>query len=91
MKIGETYVNGQKVTQQNGNILTYFFENGEIKAQGEFVNDVMRGQWIFNKKNGDLWQVGNFDDMGNKHGDWTIFNKDGSPQKEKTFKHGKVA
>lgn len=88
-KAGETYSNGQAVTQQKGETLTYYFENGEIKAQGKYIDGNMQGKWIFNKKEGYLWQIGYFDDNGKQHGSWTVFNKDGSVQKEKHFEHGK--
>jgi len=88
-KVGETYNNGQSVSEQNGDFLTYFFENGEIKAQGKQVDGEMHGKWIFNKKEGYLWQIGYFDESGKQHGSWTIYNQDGSIQKEKHFEHGK--
>ncbi len=88
-KAGETYNNGQPVSSQDGDTLTWFFEDGTIKAQGESVNEVMRGEWIFNKKEGYRWQVGHFDDAGEKHGSWTRYNPDGSIQTEQHFDHGK--
>lgn len=89
-KAGETYNNGQAVSEQKGDVLTYYFENGEVKAQGKYVDGVMQGKWIFNKKEGYLWQVGYFDDAGKQHGQWTVLNKDGSVQKEKQFNHGRL-
>ncbi len=85
----ESYANGQAVSEQDGGTLTYFFEDGTIKAQGQSVEGVMRGRWIFNKKEGFLWQVGHFDDAGEKHGSWTRYNADGSIQSEQHFAHGK--
>jgi antitoxin component YwqK of YwqJK toxin-antitoxin module len=83
------YSNGQNITAQTGDILTYYFEDGIVKAQGKLVNDVMQGEWIFNKKEGYRWQVGHFNDAGQKHGAWTRYNPDGSVQKEQHFEHGK--
>jgi antitoxin component YwqK of YwqJK toxin-antitoxin module len=85
----ERYANGQVVSEQNGDTLTYYFEDGTIKAQGQSVDGIMRGRWIFNKKEGYLWQVGHFDDDGQKHGSWTRYNPDGSVQVEQHFAHGK--
>lgn len=87
--IGDTYSNGQKVTDLKGGIMTYYFENGEVKARGKYTDGVMQGEWIFNKKEGYLWQVGHFDDEGKQHGSWTLYTKDGSIQNEKHFEHGK--
>jgi antitoxin component YwqK of YwqJK toxin-antitoxin module len=84
-----TYSNGQKVTEQTGDILTYYFEDGTIKAQGKLVDGIMQGEWIFNKKEGYLWQVGHFNEAGQKHGLWTRYNPDGSIQKEQNFLQGK--
>jgi antitoxin component YwqK of YwqJK toxin-antitoxin module len=88
-KAGETYNNGQIISEQKGDILTYYFENGDIKAQGKQKDGNMQGKWIFNKKVGYLWQVGYFDVDGKQHGSWVVYNKDGSIQKEKQFEHGK--
>lgn len=84
-----TYAKGQKTAQQTGNILTYFFKDGAVKAQGKFVDGAMQGEWIFNKKEGYLWQIGHFDTDGKKHGSWVLYNPDGSIQKEKLFEHGR--
>jgi len=88
-KVGEVYNNGQKVSEQIGDVLTYYFENGEVKAQGQYVDGKMLGEWIFNKKEGYLWQVGHFDEAGQKHGSWVRYLPDGSVQVEQHFDHGK--
>jgi antitoxin component YwqK of YwqJK toxin-antitoxin module len=89
MKIGDIYSNGQRVTVQDGDILTYFFEDGSIKAQGKYANGAMQGEWLFNKKEGYRWQVGHFDEAGQKHGSWVRYLPDGSVQVEQHFDHGK--
>ena len=43
------YVNGQKVFEQKGNIRTYFFKTGTIRAKGKFVDDKMEGKWILKR------------------------------------------
>lgn len=89
MKTSGTYNNGQPVLEQKGDILTYYHENGNIKARGKYVDGLFRGKWIFNKKEGYLWQVGHFDENGRKHGSWTRYNQDGSVQQKQMFDHGK--
>lgn len=89
-KAGEKYANGQTISEQDGDVLSYYFIDGNIKAQGKYVDGVMQGKWLFNKKEGYLWQVGYFDDDGKQHGTWVVYNKDGSVQKEKHFEHGKL-
>jgi len=88
-KAGDAYNNGQPVSTQNGDLLTWFFEDGTIKAQGRSVDGVMQGQWVFHKKEGYRWQVGDFDDAGEKHGTWTRYNFDGTIQSEQNFEHGR--
>lgn len=89
-KAGELYNNGQKVSEQNDDVLTYYFENGEIKAQGKYVDGKMQGKWVFNKKEGYLWQVGHFNESSVQHGQWVRYNPDGSVQQEKYFENGKL-
>ena len=80
----QTYANGQKVWQLNGAILSYFFKNGQLKAQGFFANEQMIGQWKFYKENGSLWQIGHFEN-GQKHGKWTRFDTEGNTVYEQSF------
>ena len=82
------YSNGQMISDQKGDILTYYLKDGRIKAQGKFIDGKMEGKWIFNKKEGYLWQVGYFEN-GSQHGLWTRYNPDGSVQKETLFERGK--
>jgi antitoxin component YwqK of YwqJK toxin-antitoxin module len=88
-KAGEKYNNGQAVSEQKGDILTYYLKDGTVKARGKYIDGLMQGKWIFNKKEGYLWQIGHFDDQGKQHGLWVVYNQDGSVQKEKHFEHGK--
>jgi len=68
------YANGQKTYEQKGDTLTYFFKNGEMKAFGKSVNDIMQGEWKFYRESGQLWQVGCFKD-NLKHGKWVRYDK----------------
>ena len=87
-QIGENYSNGRAVSKQDGDVLTYFFEDGTVKAKGTYRAGIMQGEWIFNKKEGYLWQVGHFDNLGQKHGVWERYNPDGSLQTRQEFEHG---
>ena len=88
MKTSGRYNNGQVVRQQKGDILTYYHKDGNIKAQGKCVDGVFQGKWVFNKKEGYLWNVGHFRDH-KKHGKWIRYRADGSVEKEETFRDGK--
>lgn len=82
------YANGQKSYEQNGDTLTYFFKNGEVKAFGKSVNDKMQGEWMFYREPGQLWQIGNFKDHL-KHGKWVRYDKEGKLEYEEYFENGK--
>jgi antitoxin component YwqK of YwqJK toxin-antitoxin module len=83
------YADGQKTHEQNGDQLTYFFKNGEIKAFGESVNETMQGEWKFYRESGQLWQVGNFKD-NQKHGRWVRYDKADRLEYEAYFDRGKM-
>ncbi|MES2930742.1 MAG: hypothetical protein V4665_03080 [Patescibacteria group bacterium] len=83
------YLNGQKIYEQKGAILTYFFKTGIVKAKGKYVNGIMDGKWIFNRESGDLWQVGHFK-KGVKNGSWVRYNKVCALEHEALYKDGKL-
>ncbi|HEU5122237.1 MAG TPA: hypothetical protein VFT59_05315 [Candidatus Saccharimonadales bacterium] len=88
MKTSGEYNNGQMVSEQKGDILTYYHKDGKIKARGMCVDGVFQGKWLFYKKEGYLWQEGHFKDS-QKHGIWTRYKADGSIEKEEVFEEGK--
>lgn len=83
------YTNGQKMYEQKGSTLTYFFKTGIIKAKGKSVGGAMDGKWIFNRESGSLWQVGHFK-KGVKHGSWVRYNKVGVLEHEAQYLDGKL-
>lgn len=88
MKIGGKYSNGQVISEQKGEILTYYHINGKVKAQGKLINGLFQGKWIFHKKEGYLWVTGHFKD-NKKHGKWIRYKSGGSVEKEENFENGK--
>jgi antitoxin component YwqK of YwqJK toxin-antitoxin module len=44
------YANGQPIYEKIGDKLTYYFKNGKVKAQGPFINNMMEGEWIFDRE-----------------------------------------
>jgi hypothetical protein len=54
------YANGQPVHEMAGKKLTYYYKNGKVKAQAQFISDQMEGEWIFYSETGQLWQIANF-------------------------------
>ena len=74
--LDKKYKNGQIKANLQGDILTNYFEDGTIKAQGQIINEQMNGKWIFNKKGASLMQIGNFkNDI--KHGEWIRYDSKG--------------
>lgn len=47
-----------------------------------------QGRWLFNKKEGYLWQIGHFHN-NQKHGKWVRYKPDGSIEKSEDFSEGK--
>ncbi len=87
--LGEKYKNGQIKANLQGDILTNYFEDGTIKAQGQIINEQMNGKWIFNKKGASLMQIGNFkNDI--KHGEWTRYDSKGKITYHVEFLNGKI-
>jgi len=82
------YSNGQPVYELSNNRLTYFFKNGQVKAEGAYVDEFMECEWKFYRESGQLWQVGNFS-HGSKDGSWTRYDRDGNVEYAEVFQDGK--
>lgn len=85
----KNYANGQEVYSYNENKLTYYYKDGQIKAEGPFENNQMEGEWRFYRQSGQLCQIGNFQN-NKKHGTWIRFNKDNQEEYNEKFKDGKL-
>ena len=83
------YANGQKVFEQEGDILTYYYKNGKIKARGISINGRMQGEWIFYRETGQLWQIGNFKDH-QKHGNFIRYDRNDQVEYNEDFENGKL-
>ncbi len=86
---GGNYKNGQLISEQKGDWLTYFFKTGLVKARGKSINGVMEGKWIFNRESGKLWQIGNFR-KNKKHGEFIRYDKNGEKEYHAKFSDGKL-
>jgi len=83
------YTNGQKIYEQIGDVLTYFYKNGHLKAQGISINGTMQGKWVFWRETGQLWQIGNFKD-NLKHGSFIRYDKNDQIEYDESFDNGKI-
>ncbi|HSQ46901.1 MAG TPA: hypothetical protein VLM44_08295 [Lutibacter sp.] len=80
--------NGQIVSEQKENRLTYYHKNGMVKATGIFENNLMQGEWIFYRETGQLWQIGNFKDSL-KHGHFIRYDRNDNVEYDENFVKGK--
>lgn len=78
------YNNGNKVYELKDDILTYYFKNCKVKAQGKFINSLMEEEWYFYRETGQLWQIGNFKN-GKKHGTWKRFDRNNNIEYSEKF------
>jgi len=83
------YTNGQPVYAMTGDKLTYFYKNGNIKAQGPFINNLMEGEWIFYRETGQLWQTANFRN-NKKHGSWIRYDKNDKIEYQEEFENNRI-
>lgn len=87
--IGEKYKNGQLKSTIEDDIFTSYFQDGTVKAQGKVIDEQMNGKWIFNKKGGTLWQIGNFKD-NIKNGEWIRYDSKGEIVYHVEFSNGQI-
>lgn len=89
MEREKTFANGQAVSSQRGDILTYYYKTGIVKATGTVLKDqVMDGKWLFYSENGLLTEVGYYK-KGKKHGVFLHYDKLGQLVYEVEFSEGK--
>lgn len=61
----------------SGDQMTQYYENGEVKAKGPYVNNKRTGHWTYYYETGVVKHEGGY--LGNnKNGDWTYYFEDGS-------------
>lgn len=66
----------------------YFYENGKIKAEGNYVSNQEQGQWTFYYNNGNVEQKGEYKN-GKYNGLWTWYYENNSVKKEENYYNGK--
>lgn len=82
------FAKGQPLSSQRGNILTYYFKTGVIKATGTVNGRGEKdGKWVFYRENGMLWEVGYFK-AGMKHGLWVRYDTLGQIELEAEYAAG---
>jgi len=66
----------------------FYFETGELRSSGNFVNDRQHGEWTFFFQNGQKEQIGNFNN-GIMVGEWKWFFPSGNIFREEIYVAGK--
>ena len=65
-----------------------FYDQGNLKAEGNYKNDIKTGEWKYYHKNGNLEQIGLFDDDGKPEGLWKWYYDSGEILREENFYRG---
>lgn len=64
----------------------YYYENGNKKSEGNYVNDKSEGLWIFWEENGIKSSEGTYSE-GYKNGSWKRFYENGKLQSDEIWKN----
>jgi antitoxin component YwqK of YwqJK toxin-antitoxin module len=69
-------------------IATYYYENGNVKQVGNFVDGKLNGKWISYTEEGNVQAIAQYKD-GKKHGKWQYFEST-SVTKEVDYKNNAI-
>ena len=64
-----------------------YHPNGQIKAQGEFMNSKRIGEWVFYYPNGKIEQKGKYDKKGKAQGIWKWYYESGNLWREENYRN----
>ena len=67
---------------------TDFFNTGEIRAQGSYLNNLNSGLWTYYFRSGGVEQKGRFD-RGRYDGSWTWYYMNGNTWREESYFNGR--
>lgn len=87
--LGQTYKNGQIKSELKGDQLYSYFEDGSIKDFGKVIDEKKEGKWTFNRKGGQLLQVGHFT-ADVKDGEFIRYDSNDKIAYHVIFEKGKV-
>ena len=65
-----------------------FYITGELKAEGEYINDKKIGEWIYYHQNGKIEQRGKYDKNNKPTGDWKWYYESGNILRTESFIRG---
>jgi antitoxin component YwqK of YwqJK toxin-antitoxin module len=67
---------------------TYFYENKQVAAVGQYAAGAKVGRWTFNHPNGQKRLEGDYDQVGQRHGEWVQHGLDGKRLGPSRLDHG---
>lgn len=67
----------QPIIQNNTNLYTETYPNGQIKIKGHLIKDKRQGTWVSYYENGSIWSETNYQD-GEKNGETKSFYPNGN-------------
>ena len=67
-----------------------YYETGELKSMGKFVNGKMKGLWKDYFKQGKLMKAGNYASGGYEHGEWKSYFETGEIYQTRLYNLGLV-
>lgn len=67
-----------------------YYPTGQLKAEGEYLNDRKSGPWLFYHQNGKVEQTGQYTKDGKPTGDWKWYYDSGNILREESFIKGKA-
>lgn len=65
-----------------------FYTTGQLKAEGEYINDKKLGEWIYYHLNGKIEQRGKYTKDAKPTGDWKWYYESGNILRTETFVKG---
>lgn len=66
-----------------------YYPGGQIKSQGEYLNSIRIGEWIFYHSNGKIEQRGKYDKKGKAQGVWKWYYESGNILREENYLNNK--
>lgn len=82
-------LNGQTEDFFEGFYVQTYYKNGELKSQGNTIDNKKNGIWKFYYQSGEIKSEGNFKN-DRLHGIWKLYYKNGELEEKKTWKNGVI-
>lgn len=84
-------IGGAGILDEQGNkkgLWRTFYPEGGLMTEGEYLNGIRNGEWIFYFPNGNIEQRGFYNQNGKEHGEWRWFYPNRSLRRIENFING---